>query len=400
MEPIKLKVHGQGVILFSSSESSFFHIYDKKRVNGLNIEFTKKNIRVYDIPNNEELQNTKPSNDFKNLSGEYYWFSFDSQNQRLYGGVGEPRLETATYHYQFPQDTSTERNIHKSFLESLVNVYLDDKINIIRILKDPITSSIPLIVKNTDELTMDDIAKGIYMPKSNLSTTSQKLYDCISGKKFILNNSDFPDFSKAIEHSINTPGLWCNTTLKKKSTEFNKDKPNILETYLRITLGENNGESPGIPYVMEIWPVGHYSPIHSHAGADAIIRVLHGNIHVKLFAYLCTELDGIDPFSAADFKKDEITWISPTLNQTHQLVNLDTNKQTCITIQCYMYENNDKSHYDYFDYIDENGEKQQYEPDSDMDFINFKALMKKEWEEYLQTQSISILCKNNLLPNK
>jgi hypothetical protein len=394
MASIKLKVHGQGVILFNSGEPSFFHIYDKKRVNGISVEFTKKSIKVYDLPSNVELPNTMENVDFINAYGEYYWFSLDSQNQRLYAGIGEPRLETATYHYQFPQETTTETNINKSFLESLINIYLDDKINILRILKDPVTNSIPLIVKNTDDLTMDDIAKGTYMPKSNLSTISQKLYDCISGKKFILNNSDFPDFSKAIERSINTPGLWCNTTLQKKSTEFNKDKPNLLETYLRITLGENNGESPGIPYVMEIWPVGHYSPIHNHAGANAIIRVLHGNIHVKLFAFLCNEIDGIEPFNAVDFKKDDITWISPTLNQTHQLVNLDTNTQTCITIQCYMYDDDNKSHYDYFDYIDENGEKQQYEPDSDMDFISFKNLMKKEWEEYLQTQSISLLCKN------
>jgi hypothetical protein len=167
--------------------------------------------------------------------------------------------------------------------------------------------------------------------------------------------------------------------LINKSKEFSKDKPNILETYLRITLGQNNGESPGVPYVMEIWPVGHYSPIHNHAGANAIIRVLHGNINVKLFPFLTSKTDSIIPFGEANFKKDEITWISPTLNQTHQLKNLDTNKETCITIQCYMYDENNKSHYDYFDYIDENGDKQQFEPDSDMDFIKFKETIKKEW---------------------
>jgi hypothetical protein len=44
-----------------------------------------------------------------------------------------------------------------------------------------------------------------------------------------------------------------------------------------------------------------------------------------------------------------------------------------------MYDQDDDSHYDYFDYLDDNGVKQQYEPDSDMDFIQFKKLMKKEW---------------------
>jgi hypothetical protein len=157
---------------------------------------------------------------------------------------------------------------------------------------------------------------------------------------------------------------------------------------LRITLGENNGESPGIPYVMEIWPSNHFSPIHSHANASAIIRVLHGSIHVRLYPFLCAEKDGVEPFGTSDFNKNEITWISPTLNQTHQLINKNE-KQTCITIQCYMYEDENNKHYDYFDFLDEEGNKQQYEPDSDMDFISFKELMRKEWDEHNKTKKQS-----------
>ncbi len=44
-----------------------------------------------------------------------------------------------------------------------------------------------------------------------------------------------------------------------------------------------------------------------------------------------------------------------------------------------MYDEANKSHYDYFDYIDADGNKQQYEPDSDMDFVEFRERMKKEW---------------------
>jgi hypothetical protein len=44
-----------------------------------------------------------------------------------------------------------------------------------------------------------------------------------------------------------------------------------------------------------------------------------------------------------------------------------------------MYDDTDNKHYDYFDYLDANGVIQQYEPDSDMDYMSFKALMKKEW---------------------
>ena len=87
-----------------------------------------------------------------------------------------------------------------------------------------------------------------------------------------------------------------------------------------------------------------------------------------------------------DFSTGQITWISPTLNQIHQLKNLETNKKTCITIQCYMYEKGDTTHYDYFDYLDDNGNVQQYEPDSDMDFVEFKKLMKQEWDNRPKTK--------------
>jgi hypothetical protein len=211
------------------------------------------------------------------------------------------------------------------------------------------------------------------MPSANLSITSQKLYNCISGKSFNLATPDFPDFVRAIEYSIATPGRWCYERLKQKASEFGTYEP--LKTYLRITLGENNGESPGVPYVMEIWPPAHYSPIHNHGGSSAVIRVLNGAINVRLFPFL----GSAHAFGTAVFKKEDVTWISPALNQVHQLMNHGSS--TCITIQCYMYETADTKHYDYFDYLDSDKAVQKFEPDSDMGFISFKAMMKAEWAE-------------------
>jgi hypothetical protein len=307
-EHTNLLVKGQGIIVFKSisNEKVNFNFCNKDKSHRLKITFMNGRIHVTMIKNNNQifLEDTSNKTGLLDLHGIYYWFSIDSQNQQIYAGFGEPRFETIEYKYVFSQNNHTK---NKSFLESLTDIeYSNTNIQIIRISKDPITTTIPLIVKDTNDLTMMDIAKMTYMPKSNLATIGQKLYDCISGKKFVLDDVDFPDFSEAIEYSIATEGCWCNTKLKQKSTEFNKDKPNINETYLRITLGTNNGESPGIPYVMEIWPSNHYSPIHNHAGANAIIRVLYGEIHVKLFPFLCNEKDGIPPFGSANFKKDEI----------------------------------------------------------------------------------------------
>ena len=366
VEKAGLIIHGQGVIQFNASGSCCLSFYDLSGTCGLRACFTETAIVVNAEPSNEPL--VDPRNSRGVGSKAPYWFSLDSQNRRLSAGIGEARIANILYTYTFP----AENKGAKKFLESLVSVCPSD-LEITTLLRDPITGPLPLLVKPTDELTMDDIAAGTYLPVANLSLMSQKLYNCISGKRFTLDTADFVNFTRAIEYSIATPGLWCYERLKQKATEFDKDKPNEKETYLRITLGENNGESPGIPYVMEIWPAGHFSPVHNHGGSSAVIRVLHGAIHVSLFPYL----GDVAPVASSDFKKGDVTWISPALNQIHQLKNLG--QSTCITIQCYMYEGDDVEHYDYFDYLDGDGATQQFEPDSDMGFAEFKATMKAEW---------------------
>ena len=409
---INLIIHGQGVFLFQTPSASTsgvgsqentqgcsFNIYDNEEKTGLKIELNESAVKINKLPSLEPLIDTNNKCGLTTKKGAYYWLSIDSQNQKLQVGIGEARIENAIYQYSFPFTDNKERKQNKSFLEGLTMIdlsmttvsevqslivaggSLQNSIVPLQLLRDPITNKIPLLIKNTNDLTMKHIAKATYLPKSHLSSVAQQLYDCISGKNFVLNDASFPDFSKAIEYSIATPGLWCYEKLKEKSTEFDKENPNVLETYLRITLNQNNGESPGIPYVMEIWPPKHFSPVHNHSGANAIIRVLHGKINVKLFSFLCDEKDSIEPFNEVQFVKDDITWISPTLNQVHQLTNLETNKNTCITIQCYMYDEIDKTHYDYFDYLDSNGNKEKYEPDSDMEFIAFKETIKEEWKK-------------------
>jgi predicted metal-dependent enzyme (double-stranded beta helix superfamily) len=373
VEKANLIVKGQGVVVFDASGPCCLTFCDASGSPGLKVQFTATSVLVNLQPSNEPLLDSKNTKGLVTQRGAYYWFSLDAQNQRLFAGIGEVRKETAIYTFQ-----DGANSLSKKFLESLVSVRCEN-LQLRELLRDPITRSIPLLVKDKEGLTMHSLASGTYIPKANLSLTAQKLHDCIAGKHFVLNTPDFPQFVAAIEHSIATPGKWCYERLKQKATEFDKDHPNDKETYLRITLGENNGESPGIPYVMEIWPVGHFSPIHNHGNSTAIIRVLNGTINVSLFPFLSG--DALEPFAKADFTKGDITWISPSLNQVHQLKNLDGNKDTCITIQCYMYDVDDKKHYDYFDYLNETAHIQQFEPDSDMDFLDFKAVIQREWLE-------------------
>ena len=370
-----LLLQGQGVFLFKAPDLCSFHICDASHTKGLYITFTHHSVQVKDTTTGQPFIDLTNKHGLSPLPGAYYWFSLDAQNGKLLAGCGEPRFETTHYRYA---------GLSKSFLEEL-SVLSHTGLTPLKFLRDPVTKSVPLLVKPTEDLSMDDVALGQVLPKANLAIQAQKLYDCISGRKFVLNDPSFPEFSNAIEHSIRDPSGWCYQKLLSKATEFSKDKPNYEETYLRITLGQNNGESPGVPYVMEIWPPGHYSPVHAHANAHAIIRVLHGSIHVSLYPFLGP---GVTPFAQSDFSEGDITWMSPTLNTIHQLHNNGTTN-TCITIQCYMYGGKDRLHYDYFDYLDETGSTQQYEPDSDMDFVAFKALMKAEWSASSSVSAVS-----------
>jgi hypothetical protein len=374
-----LPVHGQVTYLFTTplgSETPVQFKFTNKDSGKIKIEISNENFNM-----SIQTEKTKPAIQINSKTGlipaknVFYWVSLDSQHQAIKFGIGEARLETVKFSYNLLKDSPNleQPESYKKFFESLSTIKNISNIKPLKLLRDPIINPVPLQIKRIDELTMSDIAEYKYLPNSFLTQTNQQLFNCISGKNFVLDDDYFPDFSKAIQHSIVTEGCWCNKKLQEKSTEFNPDKPNLYETYLRITLGRNSGESPGIPYVMEIWPSSHYSPIHSHADSNAVIRVLHGSIHVSLFPFLG---EGTT-FAEADFEKDDITWLSPDLNQIHQLRN--NTSDVCITIQCYMYDANNDKHYDFFDYLDDNKQIVQYEPDSDMDFVEFKERMKKEW---------------------
>jgi hypothetical protein len=368
----QLSVAGQGTVIFDASEPCTLRFTDALCRTGLTVGFSDTGVLAHLIPSCEPLIDQNNTKGLSTQKGAYYWVSLDAQNQRIYAGIGEARKEAAIYSFQLKDK--------KAFLETITTVK-PRALQIRSLLRDPITGTVPLLVVPTDDLTMDAIAAGTAMPVANLSLTSQKLYNCISGRKFSLTTPDFPDFVKAIEYSIATPGRWCYERLKQKASEFGTNEP--LETYLRITLGENNGESPGVPYVLEIWPPGHFSPVHAHGGSSAVIRVLNGGITVSLFPFLGAP----EAFTKVSVKKDDVTWISPALNHVHQLKNTGTD--TCITIQCYMYETSDTKHYDYFDYLDSDSAVQKFEPDSDMDFLSFKALMKTEWAERMAAAKMS-----------
>lgn len=303
-----------------------------------------------------------------------YWFSFDSHNRALLYGIGELRLGTSLGRLDLP-DAPKEGDDPYAWLGKLRTVEIDAAVQGDKafVWRDPIVVEPPMRVLPHDSITMDDIAKGEVTAPGALNPICQLLYDNVAGASFELDTPDFPDFAAAIAASIENENGWCHQRLKEKASFFDKEKPQPFMTYLRITLGRDQGESPGIPYVLEIWPGGHYSPIHNHAASNAVIRVLHGRIHVTLYPMLSASAKS---FRSAVFGKGDVTWISPWLNQVHELKN--HGKEPCITIQCYMYDRENETHQPEFnDLINESITG--FAPYTDGDFIWFKEKMREEW---------------------
>ena len=308
-----------------------------------------------------------------------YWLSLDSNNGLLRYGKGEVRRNTLLAELSFPIQPPVPEQMADdpyAWVRTIEAFTFDPAVVQARkVYRDPVITDPAMVVVDRNRLTMEDIARNRATVAANLTPTCQLLYENVSGEQFTLNTPDFPEFAQAIEASIASPDGWCYQTLADKAGEFGGANPD--ETYLRITLGLNQGDSPGIPYVMEIWPPGHYSPLHNHGGSNAVIRVLHGEITVSMFPML-SEFHQ-QPFMIAKFGTGDVTWISPELNQNHQLHNTNVNGPTCITIQCYLYGEGNTTHYKYFDYLNPHGQVKQFTPNSDMEFLEFKALMKREW---------------------
>ncbi|MGB1205304.1 MAG: cysteine dioxygenase [Chitinophagales bacterium] len=371
---------GEQVILEINSKNAVFKWRENFRNKFQEFELVNK-------PDNPSIVSPKDQYtsgiDKNNLC--HYWVSIDSLNKRLRYGKGEMRLSTALLDYQYdvPKNLFTKDDKGKYiFIDKLKTIQISQHIEMVSLWKDPIVIEPPALVVRPSQFTMNIAAKGTAATSTSLSKECQTLYGNVAD--FQLNTPDFPDFEQAIEYSIRKKDGIARKILeyKLKNNEFGNGETEYKEIYLRITLGQSQGESPGIPYVLEIWPVGCASPVHHHGFTHAIIKVLRGNIDVDIYRMLPSKYSSDKSLKTVDFKRDDITYLMPEINQYHLLKNNLKNTKTCITIQCYAYSKNDKEHYATFDYVEDN-KIGHFDPISDCDFLEFKAKVKEEWNEYL-----------------
>jgi len=344
-----------------------------------------------------------------------YWISYDRDNLTIKYGKGYAMTETtllicdlsdgattkeqlakkrkrwsklfAMYDETRPKDISillyrTESDIQKGAVKSVRSDEVAGFINmesVIEVRKEPLSVNPSPFVMDSAASTLNTIDKGMYIFSSELPTACKVLYDTVKNCDLDMEfNVGFIKYklSDAIRYSIETEGALLNKILKTKA-------------YLRITMGKGLGQSPGIPYVLEIWPKGARSPIHNHGAVCAVIKVLYGTIqsgiYNKVTSSVIDEKGKFRPQELLKFNcfKDEVTWMSPEWYQTHQLRNVSNDY--CATVQCYRYDDNDNIQWNQFDFVnDENGEVGNFFPNTDFTFGEMRDKVMNEYESKLR----------------
>uniref|UniRef100_A0A1X7VQ32 Cysteine dioxygenase n=1 Tax=Amphimedon queenslandica TaxID=400682 RepID=A0A1X7VQ32_AMPQE len=331
-----------------------------------------------------------------------YWLSYDRDNLVLKYGKGYRMDETTLLEYDFlakAKDPEKERkrlkylfsheirrkieqydempkdNMIEKYTKSLIDI--EDKVAFDR---NPLVCNWSPLVLDSSKLNMFLLDGNDYTFSASLPSYCLELYSNVTAPNVDLDwaptasGKDKYQLSDAIRHSLKNGIL--RKKLESKAAQFGS----LKETYLRVTLGVNRGSSPGIPYVLEIWPKDHGSPIHNHGNSYAVIRVVHGGLTIKIFNKLA-ENDKTPELMKFDVRKGDITWISPNWFQTHQLWNYTDDY--CATIQCYQYGTNDTTDWPFFDYVSDTSEICEFRPDTDYTFHKMRELLMKEFTEYM-----------------
>ena len=128
----------------------------------------------------------------------------------------------------------------------------------------PLTHHWSPVVLDSSKASLVDLSSNRYMLSASLPPTCRELYENVMSSNVTLDwPHSTPKLSEAIQYSINTKGKLLYEKLRQK------DHGNGM-TYLRVTIGCHRGSSPGVPYVLEIWPAKSQSPVHNHGNAYAV----------------------------------------------------------------------------------------------------------------------------------
>ena len=344
--------------------------------------------------NEEENRTAEPGQGLEEGEIVSYWLSFDRDERVLKYGKGYIMKETTLLTHSFPFPAEKEKDLdpwefifRPDTAKEIVVIFrrdpggqgeqnepsLVDMEKQVSFYSHPLKHNWPPLVLDSSKATLDILSANLFTLSASLPAICRELYENVSSPGVTLDwPYKNPRFSDVINYSLNTEGkiLHMKWKEKEKKGEFQ---------YLRVNMGLDRGSSPGVPYVLEIWPPGVSSPIHSHGNAYAVEKVLYGAI--KFTIYNKTWHAEKNPKELMSFTaiQGDISWMSPNWFQTHKLTN-ESEKLFCATLQCYKYGQDDELMWPYFDYLKERT-VDEFLPTSDFK-QSFKQLRKDLFEEY------------------
>jgi hypothetical protein len=161
-----------------------------------------------------------------------YWISVDRSNARIRYGKYLINNSMTFMEIQFVKKEA-------EWMESLSSTEVDrDGSTVpekaIKFRASPITVDLPPLIVPENEITLEQLEASTAMTFVNLPEGCQKLYHNICGPNITVQPASFPQLPEAIDQSCKDPDKICGKILQTKNIFGDP-----LETYLRITLGDN-----------------------------------------------------------------------------------------------------------------------------------------------------------------
>ncbi|CAK0784442.1 hypothetical protein CVIRNUC_007646 [Coccomyxa viridis] len=332
-----------------------------------------------------------------------YWLSFDPDSRMLKYGMGHHMEETTLFSCPLPDALGSlyhtcpklvclrgytgpvqQRSLYETKLSTLGGQRQEAVVTLSRC---PLIANPPSLVMDSRHLTLLDLGSREYLASSDLPPACQVLYQHLSQPCIDLNwcaSGRSCRLTDAISYSLRTPGALLHTCCQAKAARLGPGM-SPRQCYIRVSVGLPCGTSPGIPYVMEIWPPGHFSPIHNHGNAFGVVRLLHGSISTRIYnKHLGDDHTGREPVQEMTLNKGDITWFSPNWFQTHQLEN--TTQDFCCTVQGFQYADDDDVHWPYMQFKAPSGKLDHFLPISDFTFSSMREALLAEYSSALSQQ--------------
>ena len=403
--------HGQGIFSFNVIRSAPFSIIlrsigSTRRV-CLEIEHSRVQFKLAshgeDVQLLAEVHNEGVGYNKQDTS---YWFSLNRNSLVMKYGKGYFMEETTLLTYDFLAGLTADEKMKKRYdmkdlfgpecqkllelhdflreegpaieVKWLPNYYSqhqvhtqkdkDDINNKVEFYPIPLTVNCPFLIKDSSEISLFELDRNDYTFTACLPPECQELYSNITSSRMELDwvpAHQKYKLSDAIRYSFENKGKALREKLRHKKMK-----------YIRVTVGPHRSWSPGIPYVLELWPKSQGSPVHCHGNSYGVIKVLYGELQIKIY-----NKDMKTMVKEYHVKKGDVTWMTPHWYQSHQLFN--DSDDFSATIQCYRYGSADTKMRPYFDYVNDDGSLGEFLPNCDFTFTELNQIVLDEYSKHI-----------------